>query len=124
MGTLAVTISLSVSVHAPSVVERPMSAPSSRKLGRRSIGVFLVIVLSSSRSSGGASVNDEAEIALVGADRLNRSGEAVNPVDAGEQDRLGVGCRRKSVIGTGQLLLRDCANNIRRHQDHQFGLVV
>ena len=46
-------------------------------------GVLFVIALSPSR--GCVSVNDEAEIALVGADRPDACGQAVDPVDAREQ---------------------------------------
>src|SRR3981189_1740144 len=94
--------------HAPSAVERPTSAPSKRKARRRSTAVLFVIVLSPSRSS--VSINDEAKIALVGANRPDTGGEAVNPVDACQQRRLGIGRRRKPVIGTRQFLLGNRAD--------------
>ena len=57
-------------------------------------------------------------------DRIDAGHKAVNPVDAGEQRRLGVGGRRKPIIGARQFLLRHGPDNIGRHQHHQFGLVV
>src|SRR6266436_5226535 len=123
---LAVTFSVVAYVHAPSTTERPASAPIRRRVLWRSTGILFVIVLSFvPRWSGGpVSVNDEAKVGLVGSNRLDAGGNAVNPVDLGQQRRLGVRCRRKPVIGTRQLLLGNRPNHIGRHQDHQFGLVT
>src|SRR3984957_13804219 len=119
MRAVTATSSL-ISVHAPSVPETPMSAPSRhRVLTRLSDSVF-VIVPSSSRGS----VNDETEIALIAADRFGATGNAVDSVDLGEQCRLGIRCGRKSVIRARQLFLRHGANDIGRHDDHQLSLVV
>src|SRR5207237_1308869 len=87
---------------------------------------YLVIadVIVSSPGPTIPSVDDEAEIAGMAGAGFDAGGNAINPVDARQQRRLGIVGRRKAVIGTRQVLLRDRADDIRRHQHHQLGLVV
>src|SRR5215213_7867357 len=113
-------------MQAPSAAERPSRAPSTCKVLPRWSGILVVMVLSSSPLGEQlcVSINDEAKIALDPVDGIDAGGEAVDPVDAPEQRGLGIGCRRKSVIGPRQLFLRDRADDIGRHENHQFGLVI
>src|ERR1700739_2298751 len=106
------TSSWVVSWQAPNVTETPTSAPS-RSRGRYLSADNLLVVIFASR--GARSIDDETEIALVACKRGDTAGNAVNPVDAGHQRRLGIGSRREPVIGTRQFLLGDRADDIGRH---------
>src|ERR1700733_1043476 len=95
----AVTTSSLLFVHAPSVTERPMSAPSRQSVRWRSTDIVFVIVLSSSRLLSRFSVDDEAKIALIASNRFDAAGDAVDPGNLGQQRRLGIRRGRKAVIG-------------------------
>src|SRR6476659_5152313 len=123
---LEVVTSVVCGMQAPSAVERPSRAPSVRKILTRWSGILVIIVLSSSPLGEQlcGSINDEAKIALVSADGIDAGRNPVDPVDAPEQSRLRIGCRRKAVVGPRQFLLSHRPNDVRRHDDHQFGLMV
>src|SRR3954471_17108688 len=112
-------------MHAPSA-EKPSRAPSVRNALARWSEILVVIVLYSSPLGERlcVSINDEAEIALHSADGIDAGGDPVDPIDAPEQGGLRIGSRRKAVIGPRHFLLRDRADDIGRHDDHQFGLMV
>src|SRR5579862_3668804 len=117
---LAVAATSSVCVQAPRAVARPKSAPAMRRLRRYSTGVLAVMIFVLVPPL----VRDEAIGAAIVAVRLVAAGNAVDAIDAAEQIGLRIGCRSKAVIRTRQILLRDRANDERRHDDHQLGLVV
>src|SRR6185295_5147931 len=110
-------------VQAHSAIAAPSTAPKVRKVRLRSEVRALVIVYPRCAVAG-ASIDDETKIALVACDRIDVGGDAINPVDAGEQRRLRIGSRREAIIGSRQLLLRDGPNDIGRHQNHELGFVV
>src|ERR1700712_949432 len=96
---LAVTTSPPVLPHAPSTSERPIAAPNKRRARARSTGILFVIIRSSPASRAFVSVNDKAEVVLLASDRLNVAGNAVDPVDPGQQRRCGIRGRCKAVVG-------------------------
>src|ERR1700739_2382039 len=102
----AVTISWLLSVHAPSVPERPISTPSRHSVRLRSTDVLLAIILSSSA----VSVDDETKVALIASNRFSVAGDAVDPADLGEQRGLGIGRGCEPVVGARQFFLRHCPN--------------
>ena len=57
-------------------------------------------VTGTDQSGNSVSVNDEAKIGLVRSNWFDAAGNAVDPVDAGQQRRLGIRRGRKPVIGT------------------------
>src|SRR5580692_667106 len=50
--------------------------------------------------------------------------DAVDAIEPAEQDRLGVAGIGETVVGPRQILLRNRAHHIRRHQHHQLGLLI
>src|ERR1700750_2638406 len=123
---VAVTSSLPVLVQAPSATETQASAPSRPRARWRAIGFVLVMDRSSMpcRSACAVSVGDEAEVARIAGDLLDPAGDAVDPVDAGQQGGFRGGRGSKPVIRARQFLLRHRPNHIGRYQHHQFGLAA
>src|ERR1700759_1053790 len=102
---LAVVATSSVCVQAPRAVARPKSAPVMRRARRYSTGVLAVMILVLVPSL----VRDEAIGAAIAAGRLGAAGNPVDAIDVAKQIGLRIGRRRKAVIRTRQVLLRDRA---------------
>src|SRR5262245_2093435 len=72
------------------------------------------------------SIEDEPVLAVivVAAQRVRLAGDAVDAVEAAEENRLRIGRISKTVVRLRQLLLRHGANNVRSDEHHQLRLVV
>src|SRR5262245_19081438 len=77
-------------------------------------------------SSTPHSIEDESVLAVivVAAQCVGLAGDAVNAVEAAEENRLRISRISKAVVRLRQLLLRHGANNVRSDEHHQLGLVV
>src|SRR5581483_7978789 len=71
-----------------------------------------------------ALVRDKAVGAAIALARFVAAGNAGDAIDVAEQVGLRIGCRDEAVIRTRQILLRDRAHDIGRHDHHQLGLAV
>src|SRR6185295_2264392 len=112
---------LAVTSSALLVVLQPASSAArlTNASARARVG-SLVMGMSSSRPS----VENEAVLAVVAGLRTLLARLAVDLVQAAEQVGGRIGGVGKAVVGPRQVLLRDRARDVGRHDHHQFGLAV
>src|ERR1700722_7925232 len=99
-----VTVSVGVSVQAPSVAARPNNAPSRHSFPWRSTDSLFVMAFVPVPA---VSVDDEAKVALIASNRFDATGKPVNAIDLGQQGGLDIRCRREPVIRARQFSLGD-----------------
>src|SRR6516225_8325316 len=108
-----------VCVQAPSAMASPANTSATR--GPRSRNVLAFIAFKSSP----ASIGNEAVSAAIILMRLgSTAGRAIEAIDRANEVGLRIGRRRKSIVGTRQVLLRHRADHIGCHQHHELGLAV